>query len=122
MAKAKPSKVSASAASAPTLGQICVDGNRRRRSHQPRESALLYRCRPSSQYRSDLGGGTAKKPPSFDSNPTAKRETLDPVRAYYKIEDANVRTRLRELTMAIGAGASSSEQRSEDLSQIRLLI
>ena len=53
--------------------------------------------------------GKAKKPPSYDSNPMAKRETLDPVRAYYKIEDANVRKRLREMNMAIGAGSSGSE-------------
>ncbi len=38
----------------------------------------------------------------------AKREALYLVRAYYEIEDANVRKRLRELTMAIGAGAGSS--------------
>ena len=51
----------------------------------------------------------AKEPSSYELGPTAKRETLKLVRAYYKIEDANVRKRLRELTMAIGAGASSSE-------------
>ncbi len=34
------------------------------------------------------------------------RETLELVRAYYKIEDANVRNRLRELFTAIGAAAN----------------
>ncbi len=46
-------------------------------------------------------GGKAKKPPSYEPDPMAKRETLELVRAYYKIEDANVRKRLRELTKAL---------------------
>ena len=36
----------------------------------------------------------------------ATRETLELVRAYYKIEDADVRKRLRELTNALGAAVS----------------
>ncbi len=55
------------------------------------------------------GGGKAKKLPSYEPDPMAKQETLEFVRAYYKIEDANVRKRLRELTQAIGAGASRSD-------------
>jgi hypothetical protein len=39
----------------------------------------------------------------------AKQETLEFVRAYCKIEDANVRKLLRELTQAISAGASRSD-------------
>ncbi len=35
----------------------------------------------------------------------AKRETLELVRAYYKIKDANVRKRLREMIAVLGAGA-----------------
>ncbi len=35
------------------LEQIGVDWHRRRRSHQPRESALFYRFRPDSQDRSN---------------------------------------------------------------------
>ncbi len=53
--------------------------------------------------------GRAKKPPSYEPEPMATRETLELVRAYYKIEDANVRNRLRELTKAIGAAASRSD-------------
>ncbi len=34
-----------------------------------------------------------------------KRETLKLVRAYYEIEDANVRKRVYELTKTLGAGA-----------------
>ena len=53
-----------------------------------------------------LGRGRAKKPPSYEPDPMAKRETLELVRAYYKIKDANVRKRLRELTNALGAAVS----------------
>ena len=49
------------------------------------------------------GGDKAKKLPSYEPNPMAGRETLELVRAYYKIEDANVRQRLRELTKTLGA-------------------
>ena len=55
------------------------------------------------------GGGKAKEPPSYEPNPMAKRETLQLVRAYYKIRDPQVRKRLYELTRAIGAGASRSD-------------
>ncbi len=54
-------------------------------------------------------GGRAKKPVSYEPDPMATRETLELVRAYYKIEDANVRKRLYELTKAIGAAASRSD-------------
>ncbi len=53
--------------------------------------------------------GGAKEPPSYEPHPMHKRETLELVRAYYKIEDANVRNRLRELTKALGAAASTSD-------------
>ena len=53
-----------------------------------------------------LGGGRAKKLPSYQPDPMHKQETLELVRAYYKITDPEVRKRLRELTKAIGAGAS----------------
>ncbi len=52
------------------------------------------------------GGGKAKKLPSYEPDPMTKRETLEFVRAYYKIEDANVRKGLRELTKAVGAAAN----------------
>ncbi len=52
------------------------------------------------------GGGKAKKLPSYEPDPMATRETLELVRAYYKIKDANVRKRLRELTTALGARSS----------------
>ncbi len=48
------------------------------------------------------GRGKAKKPQSYALDPMAKRETLELVRAYYKIEDADVRQRVRELTKVLG--------------------
>ena len=53
-----------------------------------------------------LGRGKAKKPPSYKPDPVATRETLELVRAYYKIKDAKIRKRLYELTKALGAAAS----------------
>ncbi len=39
----------------------------------------------------------------YERDPMAKRETLELVRAYYKITDENVRKQLFELTKALGA-------------------
>ncbi len=50
--------------------------------------------------------GRVKEPPSYESNPMATRETLELVRAYYKISDPQVRKRLFEMTKALGAAAS----------------
>ncbi len=55
------------------------------------------------------GGGRAKEPPGYERDPLAKRETLELVRAYYKITDPQIRKRLYELTMAAGAAASRSD-------------
>ncbi len=52
------------------------------------------------------GGGKTKEPPSYQPDPMGTRETLELVRAYYKIEDADVRKQLRELTNALGAAVS----------------
>ena len=53
--------------------------------------------------------GSVKTPPSYEPNPMAKRETLELVRAYYKIRDPQIRKRLYELAKALGAAASSSD-------------
>ncbi len=53
------------------------------------------------------GRGKAKEPPSYELDPMTKRETLELVRAYYKIEDKNVRKRLYEMARALGAGKDS---------------
>ncbi len=50
--------------------------------------------------------GRAKKPPSYEPDPMANRETLEFVRAYYQIRDPQVRNRLRELTKVLGARSS----------------
>ncbi len=47
--------------------------------------------------------GRAKVPPDYKLGPMAKRETLQLVRAYYKISDPQARKRLCEMTRAIGA-------------------
>ncbi len=56
-----------------------------------------------------LGRGKAKKPPSYEPDPMATRETLELVRAYYKIRDPQIRKRLYELAKAISAAASRSD-------------
>ncbi len=49
------------------------------------------------------GRGRSEEPVSYEPNPMAKRETLELVRAYYKIKDAGVRKRVYELTETLGA-------------------
>jgi hypothetical protein len=41
----------------------------------------------------------------FDSDPMRRRETLDLVSAYYRIEDAGLRRRLFDLAKALAAGS-----------------
>jgi transcriptional regulator with XRE-family HTH domain len=47
--------------------------------------------------------GKANKPPRYEPDPLARRETLELVRAYYKIEDAEIRQRVYEMTKTLGA-------------------
>ena len=54
--------------------------------------------------------GRVKKPPSYEPNPMARRETLELVRAYYKISDPQVRKRLYELTKVLGRTAASGSE------------
>ncbi len=49
------------------------------------------------------GRGRAKKPPSYEPNPMVKRETLELVRAYYKIEDSDIRKLVYQLITGVGA-------------------
>ena len=56
-----------------------------------------------------LGGGKAKKLPSYEPDPMAKRETLQLVRAYYKITDPEIRKQLFEMATALGARSSRSD-------------
>ncbi|WP_448192092.1 helix-turn-helix domain-containing protein [Azospirillum sp. sgz301742] len=43
----------------------------------------------------------SEKPGGYEPDPMAKRETLELVRAYYRINDSSVRKRLFELTKAV---------------------
>jgi transcriptional regulator with XRE-family HTH domain len=52
--------------------------------------------------------GMAEEPVTYELDPMAKRETLELVRAYYKITDPHVRKRLFELTKALGAAAGKA--------------
>jgi transcriptional regulator with XRE-family HTH domain len=56
-------------------------------------------------------------PPNFSdvaSDPMAKRETLDLVRAYYRIPDARVRKRVFELTKSLSGADTETDDESED--------
>ncbi len=52
--------------------------------------------------------GMAEEPVIYELDPMAKRETLELVRAYYKITDPHIRKRLFELTKALGAVAGAA--------------
>jgi len=55
----------------------------------------------------DHGGGFAEeKSGGFEPDPMAKRETLELVRAYYRITDPQVRKRLFELTKSVANAAN----------------
>ncbi len=49
------------------------------------------------------GRGKAQKLTGYAPDPLAKRETLELVRAYYKIKDADIRQQVSQLTKAMGA-------------------
>ena len=53
--------------------------------------------------------GRAKAPPGYERGPLARRETLELVRAYYKITDPEIRKHLLAMTKAAGAAASKSD-------------
>ena len=46
-----------------------------------------------------------QKPLPFEPDPMAKRETLELVRAYYKIRESRVRKRIFEMVKAVGAAS-----------------
>ncbi len=53
-----------------------------------------------------LGGGLEEPPQTFDHDPLTKRETLELVRAYYRISDPQVRKRVYELARALADAAA----------------
>lgn len=67
----------------------------------PAETASLETTEPATP-------GMAAASEEFDRDPLAKRETLELVRAYYKISDPRVRKRVFELTKAVAANSAAS--------------
>ncbi len=49
------------------------------------------------------GRGKAQKLTGYEPDPMVKRETLELVRAFYKIEDVDVRKQVSQLIMTLGA-------------------
>ena len=58
--------------------------------------------------------GLAEQPEHFDHDPLAKRETLELVRAYYRVTDARVRRRLFELVKAVARSDDGDAPADED--------
>ena len=52
-----------------------------------------------------LSGGLEEPPAGFDHDPLTKRETLELVRAYYRITDPSIRKRVYELAKALAEAA-----------------
>ena len=52
--------------------------------------------------------GLAQVPAAYEPDPMAKRETLELVRAYYRIRAPKVRKRLFEMTKALAAAAAGN--------------
>lgn len=63
----------------------------------PAETASLASSAPG-------GRGDGEEIEEFERDPLAKRETLELVRAYYRIADPRVRKRVFELTKAVATG------------------
>ncbi len=59
-----------------------------------------------------LIAGVAEEPAEFEADPLSKRETLELVRAYYRIADPGVRKRVFELAKAL-ANASLPQEAAE---------
>jgi len=55
-----------------------------------------------------LGGGLEEPPAQFERDPMTKRETLELVRAYYRITDPQVRKRVYELAKALADAADAA--------------
>lgn len=55
-----------------------------------------------------LIGGLTEEPAPFEADPMTKRETLELVRAYYRIADPQVRKRVFELAKALAAASDAA--------------
>ncbi|HMA13467.1 MAG: helix-turn-helix domain-containing protein [Bacteroidota bacterium] len=58
--------------------------------------------------------GVGRPLPEQELDPMVKRETLELVRAYYKIGESSVRKRLFEMTKALAAASSGLAHKSDD--------
>jgi transcriptional regulator with XRE-family HTH domain len=65
----------------------------------------------AAQARQHAMGFAEENPAPYEPDPMAKRETLQLVRAYYKITDPKVRKRLFDMTKALGAAGSPPKKR-----------
>lgn len=68
----------------------------------PSETAALEPTAP-------VTAGTQETAEEFDRDPLAKRETLELVRAYYRIGDPRVRKRVFELTKAVASNSAAGQ-------------
>ena len=59
----------------------------------------------ADSYRSEVKGLSDQIQENMETDPMVRRETLELVRAYYKITDVRVRKRLYELVKAVGQSA-----------------
>ena len=57
--------------------------------------------------------GLAEEPASFETSPMDRRETLELVRAYYRIEDPQVRRRVFELIKSLGPARATGDPQGE---------
>ncbi|MFN3077551.1 MAG: helix-turn-helix domain-containing protein [Alphaproteobacteria bacterium] len=57
--------------------------------------------------------GMTEEPSSFDADPMTKRETLELVRAYYRISDPQVRKRVFELAKALASASDNAKAAAE---------
>ena len=66
---------------------------------------------PETKERSPaLAQGLYEEPEPYEPDPMAKRETLELVRAYYRIADPQVRKRLFDLTKALAVHDSDEDE------------
>jgi len=67
--------------------------------------------RSPAQVRDDLSPapGAAEEFAGYEADPMARRETLELVRAYYKIRDPAVRKKLFDMTKALGNAAAKED-------------
>jgi transcriptional regulator with XRE-family HTH domain len=58
-------------------------------------------------------GGLREEPAAYEPDPMAKRETLELVRAYYRIADPQVRKRLFDLTKALAVHNEDEDETAD---------